>query len=60
MVVFLMKGQNDGDLVRPFRGEIKIVLLNQINNYHHHSHEVCLTEKEPDILGESSSTGFGK
>jgi len=34
MVVFLMKGQNNGDLVWLFRGEIKIVLLNQINSYH--------------------------
>jgi len=57
MVVFLMKGQNDGDLVWPFRREIKIVLLNQINNYHHNSHEVRFTEKEPDVHNSRVITG---
>ena len=63
--VCLMKGQHDGDLVWPFRGEIKIDLLNQVNNQHHHSVKVPYTEAESVdynsrvITSERNSTGWG-
>lgn len=61
----LMKGQHDDDLVWPFRGEMKIDLLNQVNNQHHHSVKVRYTEAESVdynsrvITGERNSTGWG-
>ena len=63
MVVFLMRGQHDGNFVWPCQDSPS----EPDKQSHHHSHEIRFTRKDLTfiysshvIIVESSSTGFGK
>ena len=50
--IFLMQGDNDGNLKWPFRGTIKVSLLNQLEDGQHHTEEPW----SPDIDGSEDTS----
>ena len=45
VTVYLMQGQNDDKLIWPFKGEVKIELLNQFADEEHHSNTVKFADE---------------
>ena len=43
-----MRGEFDSDLKWPFRGDITIQLLNQLEDKEHHTWTIPYTDKTPD------------
>ena len=51
---YLMRGDNDANLKWPFKGTIKVSLLNQLEDGQHHTEQVCSpgdTKKSESIYG---------
>lgn len=63
--VYLMRGDNDGSLVWPFRGNVQIHLLNQISDTNNHEQSIDFSESaHPSVasrvtVGERSVRGQG-
>ena len=64
--VYLMQGDNDDNLKWPFKGTIKVSLLNQLEDGQHHtkevwslSHTVCKNADRRVIEGERAVDGWG-
>ena len=50
--VYLMRGDNDDNLKWPFKGTIKVSLLNQLEDEQHHTMEVWSDEDDiPEDIG---------
>ena len=43
---YLMRGDNDDNLKWPFKGTIKVSLLNQLEDGQHHTMQVCSAEDD--------------
>ena len=50
-IVHLMQGEFDNSLKWPFRGDITIQLLNQLQNKGHYEKTIAFTDKTPDCAG---------
>ena len=59
--VFLMRGDNDDHLPWPFTGTVNVELLNQLNDFNHHSMSIelgkCSSKRVED--GDKAATGYG-
>ena len=58
------RGKNDDNLSWPFRGEISVKLLNQLQDAHHRQHTINYKDKDDKannrvVEGESAPTGYG-
>ena len=64
--VFLMPGHNDDNLQWPFKGEVKIELLNQEEDTNHHIQKIAYNDNKDDednrrVVGRKRSpSGLGK
>ena len=65
--IFLMRGNNDGNLKWPFKGTIKVSLLNQLEDGQHHTEEPWSPDEDvPEDTsgrvteGERASFGWGQ
>ncbi|XP_065901688.1 TNF receptor-associated factor 3-like [Dysidea avara] len=64
--LYLMKGQYDGQLEWPLKGEFEMTLLNQMMDDEHHSNTVKFSEKTPAAIankvksGEMAADGLGR
>ena len=63
----LMRGDNDDNLKWPFKGTIKVSLLNQLDDAHHHTERLWAPDcTVPEVAerrvmeGERAANGFGK
>ena len=53
----LMRGKNDDNLSWPFRGEVTITLLNQLEDKHHYTHRLTYTEHR--VVDTDWGLGYG-
>ena len=63
---FLMKGENDDNLIWPFTGVVTVELLNQLADKAHHQNTITYPEDKDDttnrrvVDGERGPDGFGR
>ena len=62
--VYLMRGEYDDRLIWPFRGEITILLVNQISDREHVEYTLCIDDETDEgshrvISSNRASTGWG-
>ena len=64
--LYMMRGENDDNLVWPFKGEVTLILLNQLKNNKHYEHKIAYTTDERKDYnsrvtdGEQGGNGYGR